>query len=371
MIEIDQSPIGRSPRSNPATYAGFYDDIRSLFAATPLSVERGYTASRFSFNVKGGRCENCAGEGSVTTKLNFLPDVEALCPSCKGARYSAETLEILHEGKNIAEILALSIEEGASFFAHHKKIHHKLKTLSELGLGYLALGHPAPILSGGEAQRVKLATELGKLKRGAKNLYILDEPTTGLHLADIQKLLDCLMRLVEAGNTVLVIEHHLDVIKCADWVIDLGPKAAASTAASSDRSGHPRNRRRLQRIVHRPVSCAALKLSRAIMNHDRLHRFAACDETSRSSGAHAAGNICERSEVLSCGRSGIRAVNAYLVRLCFPFDLSRTRILGFPTWTMPTRKSSLLAPMQSDFPMKRCRFGEIRSASFKSTSISS
>ena len=223
VIEIDQAPIGRSPRSNPATYVGFYDDIRNLFASAPLSVERGYTASRFSFNVKGGRCETCAGEGTITTKLNFLPDVEASCPSCRGSRYNAETLEVLYNGKNVAEVLALSIEEGVAFFSGHKKIAHKLTVLADLGLGYLTLGHPATILSGGEAQRVKLATELGKLKKGAKNLYILDEPTTGLHLADIQKLLDCLNRLVDAGNTVLVIEHHLDVIKCADWVIDLGP----------------------------------------------------------------------------------------------------------------------------------------------------
>ncbi|WP_309707252.1 excinuclease ABC subunit UvrA [Armatimonas sp.] len=223
VIEIDQSPIGRSPRSNPATYVGFYDDIRQLFASVPLSVERCYSASRFSFNVKGGRCEECGGEGTITTKLNFMPDVEAPCHACKGSRYNPETLEVLYNGKTIADVLALSIEDGATFFTEHKKIAHKLRVLADLGLGYLTLGHPAPILSGGEAQRVKLATELAKIKRGAKNLYILDEPTTGLHLADIQRLLDCLNRLVDAGNTVLVIEHHLDIIKCADWVLDLGP----------------------------------------------------------------------------------------------------------------------------------------------------
>jgi excinuclease ABC subunit A len=223
VIEIDQSPIGRSPRSNPATYVGFYDDIRQLFASVPLSVERGYSASRFSFNVKGGRCEECGGEGTITTKLNFMPDVEASCHACKGSRYNPATLEILYNGKSIADVLGMSIEDGATFFIEHKKIAHKLRVLADLGLGYLTLGHPAPILSGGEAQRVKLATELAKIKRGAKNLYILDEPTTGLHLADIQRLLDCLNRLVDAGNTVLVIEHHLDIIKCADWVLDLGP----------------------------------------------------------------------------------------------------------------------------------------------------
>jgi excinuclease ABC subunit A len=223
VINIDQSPIGRSPRSNPATYIGFYDDIRALFAATPESQARDYSVGRFSFNVKGGRCEECSGEGIITTSLNFMPDVETQCPACKGARYNAETLEIYYKGKNIAEVLGLSIEEGAEFFAEQKKIAHKLRVLNELGLGYLTLGHSAPTLSGGEAQRVKLANELGKIKRGARNLYILDEPTTGLHLADIQRLLDCLNRLVNAGNTVLVIEHHLDVIKTADWIIDLGP----------------------------------------------------------------------------------------------------------------------------------------------------
>jgi excinuclease ABC subunit A len=223
VIEIDQSPIGRSPRSNPATYVGFYDDIRALFAATELATQRNYTASRFSFNVRGGRCEECAGEGTVTTKLNFMPDVEASCPACKGARFNAETLEVLFEKKSIADVLAMSIEEGVGFFRAHKKIHHKLSVLAELGLGYLTLGQPATILSGGEAQRVKLASELAKIKRNANNIYILDEPTTGLHLADIQRLLDCLNRLVNSGNTVIVIEHHLDTIKCADWVIDLGP----------------------------------------------------------------------------------------------------------------------------------------------------
>jgi excinuclease ABC subunit A len=224
VVNIDQSPIGRSPRSNPATYIGFYDEIRKVFAASPGAVARGYTASRFSFNVKGGRCEECQGEGIITTKLHFMPDVEVPCPSCKGARYNRETLEVTYQGKTIAEVLEMTIEEGASFFSGRSLIRHKLAVLNELGLGYLQLGHPATILSGGEAQRVKLAKELGKIKRGAHNFYILDEPTTGLHLADIQRLLDCLNRLVDAGNTVLVIEHHLDVIKTADWIVDLGPE---------------------------------------------------------------------------------------------------------------------------------------------------
>ncbi len=224
VINIDQSPIGRSPRSNPATYIGFYDNIRKLFASTPLALSRGYTASRFSFNVKGGRCEECHGEGTITTKLHFMPDVEVVCPTCKGARYNEDTLDVTYNGKNISEILNMSIEEGVEFFADQRLIHHKLNVLYQLGMGYLQIGHPATILSGGEAQRVKLASELGKIKRGKHNLYILDEPTTGLHIADVQKLLDSLNRLVDSGHTVVVIEHHLDVIKTADHVIDLGPE---------------------------------------------------------------------------------------------------------------------------------------------------
>ena len=224
IINIDQSPIGRSPRSNPATYIGFYDNIRKIFAATDEAKEREYTASRFSFNVKGGRCEECGGEGSIKTSLAFMPDVEVACPTCKGARYNDETLEVTYNGKTIADVLNLSIEEGVEFFANENLICHKLSVLNNLGLGYLKIGHPAPILSGGEAQRVKLANELSKIKRGKHNLYILDEPTTGLHLADIQKLLDALNGLVDAGHTVVVIEHHLDIIKTADHVIDLGPE---------------------------------------------------------------------------------------------------------------------------------------------------
>ncbi len=224
VISIDQSPIGRSARSNPATYIKFYDNIRKLFASTPLSLSRGYTASRFSFNVKGGRCEECQGEGTITTQLHFMPDVEVVCPTCKGARYNEDTLDVTYNGKNISEILNMSIEEGVDFFADQRLINHKLGVLNQLGMGYLQIGHPATILSGGEAQRIKLASELGKLKRGKHNLYILDEPTTGLHLADVQKLLDSLNRLVDNGHTVLVIEHHLDVIKTADYVIDLGPE---------------------------------------------------------------------------------------------------------------------------------------------------
>ena len=224
LVHIDQSPIGRSPRSNPATYIGFYDAVRKLFAATDTAVERGYGASRFSFNVKGGRCEECGGEGTITTQLSFMPDVEVTCPTCKGLRYNQETLEVLYRERNIAEVLEMSLEEGREFFADQKTIAHKINVLCELGLGYLRIGHPAPILSGGEAQRVKLAGELGKMKRGKHKLYILDEPTTGLHFADIQRLLDSLNRLVDAGHSVVVIEHNLDVIKTADHIIDLGPE---------------------------------------------------------------------------------------------------------------------------------------------------
>ncbi len=224
VIDIDQSPIGRSSRSNPATYIGFYDAIRTLFAETEQAKQRHFTASTFSFNVKGGRCEECTGEGTITTQLSFMPDVEVLCPTCKGARYNQDTLEVNYRGKNIAEVLDLSVEEGVQFFEDQSSIARKIAVLNELGLGYLKLGHPSTILSGGEAQRVKLAGELGKLKRGKHNLYILDEPTTGLHFADIDRLLESLNRLVDTGHSVVVIEHNLDVIKTADHVIDLGPE---------------------------------------------------------------------------------------------------------------------------------------------------
>jgi len=225
VVNIDQTPIGRTPRSNPATYIGFYDDIRYLFSTQKEAVARGYGRSRFSFNLKGGRCEECAGEGQIVTELHFMPDIESVCPVCKGARYNEETLEITYRGKNIAEVLDLTIEDAVCFFTDQRRIAHKLRTMHELGLGYLKLGQSSTTLSGGEAQRIKLALELGKIKPSRRgNLYILDEPTTGLHLADIQRLLDSLNRLVDAGHTVLVIEHHLDVIKTADWILDLGPE---------------------------------------------------------------------------------------------------------------------------------------------------
>src|SRR5687768_5928954 len=224
VVSIDQSPIGRNSRSNPATYIGFYDTIRDLFTAAPLSVERDYKAGRFSFNVKGGRCEECQGEGVITTQLYFMPDVEVTCGACKGARFNAETLEVTLRGKTIDDVLNMSVEEGAVFFAAEPSVGKKIEVLNELGLGYLTLGQSATTLSGGEAQRIKIATELSKLQRSKHTVYILDEPTTGLHLADVERLLGSLNRLVDTGHTVILIEHHLDVIKTADHVIDLGPE---------------------------------------------------------------------------------------------------------------------------------------------------
>ena len=224
VVNIDQSPIGRNSRSNPATYIGFYDNIRDLFTQAPLSVERGYKAGRFSFNVKGGRCEECQGEGVITTQLYFMPDVEVTCGACKGARFNSETLDVTVRGKTIDDVLNMSVEEGVKFFTAEPAVGKKIGVLSDLGLGYLTLGQSATTLSGGEAQRIKIATELSKLQRSKHTVYILDEPTTGLHLADIERLLESLNRLVDAGHTVLLIEHHLDVIKTADHVIDLGPE---------------------------------------------------------------------------------------------------------------------------------------------------
>jgi excinuclease ABC subunit A len=224
VVNIDQSPIGRNSRSNPATYIGFYDTIRDLFAGAPLSLDRDYKPGRFSFNVKGGRCEECQGEGSITTQLYFMPDVEVTCGACKGARFNSETLEVTLRGKTIDDVLNMSVEEGVTFFAAEPAVSRKIEVLNGLGLGYLTLGQSATTLSGGEAQRIKIATELSKLQRSKHTVYILDEPTTGLHLADVERLLQSLNQLVDAGHTVLLIEHHMDVIKTADHVIDLGPE---------------------------------------------------------------------------------------------------------------------------------------------------
>jgi excinuclease ABC subunit A len=226
VIDMDQSPIGRTPRSNPATYTGVFDHIRRLFASTNEAKVRGYLPGRFSFNVKGGRCEACSGDGTIKIEMHFLPDVYVPCEVCKGARYNRDTLDIEFKGKNIADVLDMPVSEACGFFANQPAIGRYMQTLSDVGLGYVRLGQPAPTLSGGEAQRVKLATELAKRSTG-HTIYLLDEPTTGLHFDDVRKLLVVLSRLVDQGNTVLVIEHNLDIIKTADWIIDLGPEGGS------------------------------------------------------------------------------------------------------------------------------------------------
>jgi excinuclease ABC subunit A len=226
VIHVDQNPIGRTPRSNPATYTGVFDRIRALFADTVEAKTRGYQQGRFSFNVKGGRCEACAGDGTLKIEMNFLPDVYVDCEVCHGSRYNRETLQVRYKGKNISEVLEMPIAEAAEFFEPISAIHRYLKTLVDVGLGYVRLGQSATTLSGGEAQRVKLATELQKRSNG-RSIYVLDEPTTGLHFEDVRKLLLVLNSLVDKGNTVLVIEHNLDVIKSADWILDLGPEGGA------------------------------------------------------------------------------------------------------------------------------------------------
>jgi excinuclease ABC subunit A len=226
IINIDQSPIGRTPRSNPATYTGVFDDIREVFASTPEAKVRGYKKGRFSFNVKGGRCEACRGDGIIKIEMHFLPDVYVPCEQCKGKRYNRETLEVKYKGKSISDVLEMTVEESLDFFKNIPRIQRKLQTLYDVGLGYIKLGQPATQLSGGEAQRVKLASELYKRSQG-RTLYVLDEPTTGLHIDDIARLLKVLERLVENGDTVVVIEHNLDVIKTADYLIDLGPEGGS------------------------------------------------------------------------------------------------------------------------------------------------
>ena len=223
IIDIDQSPIGRTPRSNPATYTGLFGDIRNIFAMTAEAKARGYGAGRFSFNIKGGRCESCMGDGIIKIEMHFLPDVYVPCEVCDGKRYNRESLEVKYKGKSIYDVLEMTVEEGCEFFANIPKIARKLQTLCDVGLGYIKIGQPSTTLSGGEAQRVKLATELSKRSTG-KTIYVLDEPTTGLHAADVHKLTEVLQKLVDAGNTVVVIEHNLDMIKTADYIIDLGPE---------------------------------------------------------------------------------------------------------------------------------------------------
>ena len=226
VVGIDQSPIGRMPSSNPATYTGVFNDIRDLFASTADARTRGYGPGRFSFNTKGGRCEACSGNGLVKIEMHFLADVFVPCEVCHGKRYNRETLEVLYKGKNIADVLDMTAEEALAFFDNLPRIRNKIATLVDVGLGYIKLGQSATTLSGGEAQRVKLATELSRRATG-RTFYILDEPTTGLHMADVHKLIEVLQRLVDAGNTVLVIEHNLDVIKVADYIVDLGPEGGS------------------------------------------------------------------------------------------------------------------------------------------------
>lgn len=223
VINIDQSPIGRTPRSNPATYTGVFDLIRDLFASSVDAKERGYKKGRFSFNVKGGRCEACAGDGIIKIEMHFLADIYVPCEVCHGKRYNRETLEVKYKGKNIYEVLDMTVEEAVKFFENVPSIRRKLETLNDVGLSYIKLGQPSTTLSGGEAQRVKLATELSRKSTG-KTIYILDEPTTGLHFADVHKLVEILRKLSDGGNTVIVIEHNLDVIKTADYIIDIGPE---------------------------------------------------------------------------------------------------------------------------------------------------
>ena len=253
VINIDQTPIGRNSKSNPATYIGIYDKIRQLFAQQPDAIARGYKEIDFSLtHAKRYTCEHCAGDGTIVTNLQFMADIETICPVCKGMRFSLEGLEIKYKGRNIAEVLDMTVEEAKVFFEDNRYLKHKLGIISDLGLGYMRLGQSSTTLSGGEAQRVKLAYELSKIKKGAHNLYILDEPTTGLHLSDIQKLLDCLGKLVDMGHSVIVIEHHLDVIKSADYIIDMVPEGG-SGGGYIVAEGTPEQVAKVEDIIYRKV----------------------------------------------------------------------------------------------------------------------
>ncbi len=276
MLEVDQTPIGKTPRSCPATYIGFWDAIRRLFADTTEARVRGYEASRFSFNTGAGRCPACEGQGVRTIEMSFLPDVKVLCDVCGGQRFNRETLQVVLRGKSVGEVLALSVDEAVAFFAAHRSIVHPLKLLQDVGLGYLTLGQPSPTLSGGEAQRIKLVTELAKVRDSGDGppsrfgpqhtLYVLDEPTVGLHMADVEKLIRVLHRLVDAGNTLVVIEHNVDIWAEADWIIDLGPEGgdgggrlvAAGPPLALARAGRTHTERVLSAfLASRPVRDAA------------------------------------------------------------------------------------------------------------------
>ena len=267
VINIDQSPIGRTPRSNPATYTGVFDQIRDLFAATADAKARGYKEGRFSFNVKGGRCEACSGDGILKIEMHFLPDVYVPCEVCKGKRYNRETLEVKYKGKSIYDVLNMNVEEAMEFFKHIPSIYRKIETLNDVGLSYIRLGQPSTELSGGEAQRVKLATELSRRSTG-KTVYILDEPTTGLHFADVHKLIEILHRLAESGNTVIVIEHNLDVIKTADYIIDIGPEGG-------DRGGTVIAQGTPEEVAESPISYTG-KYVKRYLNINLLKAIFAC-----------------------------------------------------------------------------------------------
>ena len=299
VVHVDQAPIGRTPRSNPATYTGVFDRIRTLFSETPEAKVRGYQPGRFSFNVKGGRCEACSGDGTIKIEMNFLPDVYVDCEVCHGKRYNRDTLSVHYKGKNIAEVLEMPIDEAAEFFEPIQAIHRYLKTLVDVGLGYVRLGQSATTLSGGEAQRVKLATELQRRSNG-RSIYVLDEPTTGLHFEDVARLLEVLNGLVDKGNTVIVIEHNLDVIKSADWVIDLGPEGGSGggadrrdrhARAGRTRRGQPHRRvprggaRRSARARARPADVADRQLAATSRGRGRSPPTPACTASATPTGA--------------------------------------------------------------------------------------
>ncbi len=317
IISVDQSPIGRTPRSNPATYIGLFDQIRELFSKTQEARARGYKPGRFSFNVKGGRCEVCRGDGQIKIEMHFLPDVYVPCEQCHGKRYNRETLEVRFKGKTIADVLEMPIEEALGFFQHIPKIHRRVQTLNDVGLGYMRLGQPATTLSGGEAQRVKLAAELRRVATG-RTIYILDEPTTGLHFADIQRLLEVLERLVAAGNSIVVIEHNLDVIRVADRLIDLGPEGG-DEGGRLIATGTPEQVAGGGGVEHRAVPRAAAARRAAARRHDPRAATQAGSGRRRLTGARGRRGAPERPDrarqrYVACGRAQAVGAEVALVR---------------------------------------------------------